>query len=226
MYDRLRAGSLQGVGFLLSYGDPQESVSLTRTIHRHSSTRISVHIPSPAIIRGGTPWLHRRRELRHIDVAASPRETTPEWSWCPSRRLELCPGSTPNASSALRPSRRASIRSSTTTLSMRCSSSRGITRMQIWCARPWSAVSPSLSRSRSRSLRSNSTTVLDTVERTGNDRVMVGFNRRFAPLFTDLRRTLRSVPRPVVGSLLDQRGPLGRRQLVSQRGTRGIAVRR
>jgi predicted dehydrogenase/threonine dehydrogenase-like Zn-dependent dehydrogenase len=30
--------------------------------------------------------------------------------------------------------------------------------------------------------------VLDTVARTGNDRLMVGFNRRFAPLFTDLRR--------------------------------------
>ena len=31
------------------------------------------------------------------------------------------------------------------------------------------------------------TQVLDTVEKTGNDRVMVGFNRRFAPLFTELR---------------------------------------
>ncbi len=29
--------------------------------------------------------------------------------------------------------------------------------------------------------------VLATVARTGNDRLMVGFNRRFAPLFTDLR---------------------------------------
>ena len=29
--------------------------------------------------------------------------------------------------------------------------------------------------------------VLDTVQQTGNDRLMVGFNRRFAPLFTDLR---------------------------------------
>jgi predicted dehydrogenase/threonine dehydrogenase-like Zn-dependent dehydrogenase len=29
--------------------------------------------------------------------------------------------------------------------------------------------------------------VVDTVERTGNNRVMVGFNRRFAPLFTDLK---------------------------------------
>ncbi|MEW1954774.1 bi-domain-containing oxidoreductase [Terrabacter sp. NPDC080008] len=30
--------------------------------------------------------------------------------------------------------------------------------------------------------------VLDAVTRTGNDRVMVGFNRRFAPLFVELRR--------------------------------------
>ena len=29
--------------------------------------------------------------------------------------------------------------------------------------------------------------ILATVERTGNSRLMVGFNRRFAPLFTDLR---------------------------------------
>ena len=31
------------------------------------------------------------------------------------------------------------------------------------------------------------TRVLDTVEKTGNSRVMVGFNRRFAPLFSDLQ---------------------------------------
>jgi predicted dehydrogenase len=30
-------------------------------------------------------------------------------------------------------------------------------------------------------------TVLETVRKTGNGRIMVGFNRRFAPLFTDLR---------------------------------------
>lgn len=32
--------------------------------------------------------------------------------------------------------------------------------------------------------------VLATVERTGNDRLMVGFNRRFAPLFVDLKQRL------------------------------------
>ena len=58
--------------------------------------------------------------------------------------------------------------------------------------------------------------VLDTVERTGNARVMVGFNRRFAPLFTDLQAALRSIPWPGVGSLLDQCRPVGSGQLVSQ----------
>ena len=29
------------------------------------------------------------------------------------------------------------------------------------------------------------------VDATGNDRLMVGFNRRFAPLLTDLKRPLR-----------------------------------
>ncbi len=39
--------------------------------------------------------------------------------------------------------------------------------------------------------------VLDVVARTGNDRVMVGFNRRFAPLFCDLRRRFGSPRGPV-----------------------------
>jgi predicted dehydrogenase len=48
------------------------------------------------------------------------------------------------------------------------------------------------------------TQVLDTVEKTGNERVMVGFNRRFAPLFTELRE--RFGP---------SRGPLSARYLVN-----------
>ncbi|MEO6512225.1 MAG: bi-domain-containing oxidoreductase, partial [Nocardioides sp.] len=46
--------------------------------------------------------------------------------------------------------------------------------------------------------------VLDTVERTGNDRLMVGFNRRFAPLVVELSDRLR-----------DRRGPLAVRYLVN-----------
>lgn len=46
--------------------------------------------------------------------------------------------------------------------------------------------------------------VLATVQRTGNDRLMVGFNRRFAPLFTDLKERLSTA-----------RGPWSARYLVN-----------
>ena len=68
--------------------------------------------------------------------------------------------------------------------------------------------------------------VLDTVEGTGNDRLMVGFNRRFAPLFADLQERFGAVPRPGVGPLPGQRRAAGAEQLVPQRGARGVAVRR
>ena len=50
--------------------------------------------------------------------------------------------------------------------------------------------------------------VLETVERTGNDRVMVGFNRRFAPLFTDLRERLGPSRSPVSARYLINAGRL------------------
>jgi predicted dehydrogenase/threonine dehydrogenase-like Zn-dependent dehydrogenase len=49
--------------------------------------------------------------------------------------------------------------------------------------------------------------ILDTVERTGNDRIMVGFNRRFAPLVDEL-----------AGRLRGRRGPLSVRYLVNAGG--------
>ncbi len=51
-------------------------------------------------------------------------------------------------------------------------------------------------------------TVLETVERTGNDRVMVGFNRRFAPLFTDLQERFGASRGPVSARYLINAGRL------------------
>ena len=50
--------------------------------------------------------------------------------------------------------------------------------------------------------------VLDTVARTGNDRVMVGFNRRFAPLFTFLKTGFEGSGAPVVARYLVSAGRL------------------
>jgi predicted dehydrogenase/threonine dehydrogenase-like Zn-dependent dehydrogenase len=50
--------------------------------------------------------------------------------------------------------------------------------------------------------------VLRTVEETGNDRVMVGFNRRFAPLFVHLRERFRRNGAPVSARYLVNAGQL------------------
>jgi predicted dehydrogenase len=51
--------------------------------------------------------------------------------------------------------------------------------------------------------------VLETVESTGNDRLMVGFNRRFAPLFTDLRSRFGHPGAPMNARYLVNAGRLG-----------------
>jgi predicted dehydrogenase/threonine dehydrogenase-like Zn-dependent dehydrogenase len=48
--------------------------------------------------------------------------------------------------------------------------------------------------------------ILDTVESTGNDRIMVGFNRRFAPLFGELQAKLGPVTDPVSARYLVNAG--------------------
>jgi predicted dehydrogenase len=50
--------------------------------------------------------------------------------------------------------------------------------------------------------------VLETVARSGNDRLMVGFNRRFAPLFGDLRRRFGDTDGPVSARYLVNAGRL------------------
>jgi len=53
--------------------------------------------------------------------------------------------------------------------------------------------------------------LLETVARTGNDRLMVGFNRRFAPLFTFLQRGFGSLDGPVSARYLVSAGRLDAR---------------
>ena len=48
--------------------------------------------------------------------------------------------------------------------------------------------------------------ILDVVERTGNDRIMVGFNRRFAPLLDDLRRRFGTTTSPLSARYLVNAG--------------------
>lgn len=51
-------------------------------------------------------------------------------------------------------------------------------------------------------------TIAETVARTGNDRLMVGFNRRFAPLLVDLQRRFGTTTTPLALRYLVNAGPL------------------
>ena len=48
--------------------------------------------------------------------------------------------------------------------------------------------------------------ILDVVERTGNDRIMVGFNRRFAPLLAGMRQRFGAITAPVTARYLVNAG--------------------
>ena len=68
--------------------------------------------------------------------------------------------------------------------------------------------------------------VVEVIANTGNDRLMVGFNRRFAPLLTQMKVTVRARELEFGHALPGQRGTAGRRQLVRERRAGRIAVHR
>ena len=66
--------------------------------------------------------------------------------------------------------------------------------------------------------------ILATVDETGNDRVMVGFNRRFAPLLVEMRARFGRSSEPTNARYLVNAGRLGVGQLVpGQRSSRALA---
>lgn len=50
--------------------------------------------------------------------------------------------------------------------------------------------------------------ILATVDATGNDRLMVGFNRRFSPMFQQMHKHFGKVPAPVIARYFVNAGPL------------------
>jgi predicted dehydrogenase/threonine dehydrogenase-like Zn-dependent dehydrogenase len=203
VYNRLGEGSLQGVGFLLSYKDQPDPSTLTRTLHIPASTgAISAppRRPSSARVRLGfigagnyaTSML-----LPHLKDNSA---------------VELASVATTKALSGLNAQRKFGFGTITTSVewvlddetldavfivtrhhshaSLVCRAlERGLT---VFVEKPLALTEEQL------------TQVLNTVSKTGNERIMVGFNRRFAPLFTELRE--RFGPR---------RGPLSARYLVN-----------
>jgi predicted dehydrogenase len=207
VYERLRTGSLQGVGFLLSYRDPQEAVALTRVLR----------VPTEA---GSKPTSPRRRSAADVRLGFIGAGNYATSMLLPHlrdiSRVELVSVATTKALSALNAQRKFGFLTITTSVDsvlddetldavfivtrhhsharLVCQAlERGLT---VFVEKPLALTEQQL------------TAVLDTVERTGNDRLMVGFNRRFAPLFTDLRERFGASRGPVSARYLVNAGRL------------------
>ena len=68
--------------------------------------------------------------------------------------------------------------------------------------------------------------IIDVVNSTGNDRLMVGFNRRFAPMLVQLKSLFGQPGASSVDALPGERRTTRRRQLVPQRGAGRLTLRR
>jgi threonine dehydrogenase-like Zn-dependent dehydrogenase len=207
VYDRLRTGSLQGIGFLLSYGDPADSAPLQRTLHHPSG----VHTPERSLRRGsgggvrvgfiGAGNYASSMLLPHLREDAG---------------VELASVATTKALSGVNAQRKFGFGTITTSVESvlddesldavfvvtRHHSHAGLVCQalerghMVFVEKPLALTDDQLD------------DILDTVARTGNNRVMVGFNRRFAPLFTDLQQRFGRPSGPVSARYLVNAGRL------------------
>jgi predicted dehydrogenase/threonine dehydrogenase-like Zn-dependent dehydrogenase len=207
VYGRLGSGALHGIGFLLSYGDPADAAPLTRTIQR------------PATAPASSASAERRYAagVRVGFIGAGNYATS---MLLPHLRdnagVELVSVATTKALSALNAQRKFGFDTITTdTESVLSDESLDavfiVTRHHSHSSLVCQALERGLSVFVEKPLaltEEQLQAVLDTVERTGNDRLMVGFNRRFAPLVMDLQERFGQGHGPVSARYLVNAGRL------------------
>ena len=186
----LRTGALHGVGFLFEY---------PRRRHRRTASeqRRSRAAPVRRPVRATRPVDRAAARLGFIGAGnyatsmllPAPRQAT--------TRVELATVATTRSLSAVNAQRKFGFERPRPPTPTSCSTTRRIDAVFVVTRHHSHAdlVCRALERGQGRlrreaagpDRRTQLDRILDDVERTGNDRLMVGFNRRFAPLFTDLR---------------------------------------
>jgi predicted dehydrogenase/threonine dehydrogenase-like Zn-dependent dehydrogenase len=201
VYERIGSGTLEGVGFLLSYPEAPADESGRRTLHvpgvptagrtrRPVSRRVRL-----GFIGAGNyatsmllPHLHENPTVELVSVA-----TTTSLSGVNAQRKFGFRTITTDADTVLDDDTLDAIVVVTRHHSHASFVCKALERGRaVFVEKPLALSDEQLD------------DVLATVAATGNDRVMVGFNRRFAPLFQEMRTRLGPV-----------RGPLGVRYLVN-----------
>jgi predicted dehydrogenase/threonine dehydrogenase-like Zn-dependent dehydrogenase len=208
VYSRLGAGSLEGIGFLLSYGPVPDAESPERTI------QTSAHTEPGAASRSRTP---RSADVRIGFVGAGNYATSmllPHLR--DSSEVELVSVATTKSLSGLNAQRKFGFATITTSVEAvldddtldavfivtRHHSHAGLVCEALKRGRAVFVEKP-LALSEDQLAQ-----VLETVNESGNDRIMVGFNRRFAPLFTDLQNRLTPFRSPLSARYLVNAGRL------------------
>lgn len=211
VYEQLRTGSLQGVGFLLEYPQPAEASPPTRraTGARQPGSKTSGAAASRGPLPEGRvrigfvgagnyatsmllPHLAREEEVTLARVA-----TTRSLSAVNAQRKFGFGGASTAAEDVLDDPDIDAVFVVTRHHSHAELVCRALeSGKAVFVEKPLALGTEQLER------------VVETVARTGNDRLMVGFNRRFAPLFVELRGRLGRTEAPISARYLVNAGRL------------------
>jgi predicted dehydrogenase/threonine dehydrogenase-like Zn-dependent dehydrogenase len=186
IYGRLSAGELPGIGFLFAYPEPESnptamswSAGIPAAAPAHTRPGIRANLLRVGFIGAGNyassmllPHLAKREdvELAHVVTTSSLSAANAQ------RRFQFSEAST-NVESLL----------DDDTLDAIFVVTRHATHAELVCRALETGKAVFVEKPLALS-EEQLTKILDVIRSTGNDRLMVGFNRRFAPLLTDLRR--------------------------------------
>ena len=219
VYGELREGTLKGIGFLFEY--PQQVEDDGQEVHGHNGYAAAAPLvrtmPAPSLPAASRPAGATTGTVRIGFVGAGSYASSmllPHLAKHPS--VELATVATTRSLSAVNAQRKFGFAAMTTDADSVLEDPRidavfVVTRHHshadfvcraleqgkaVFVEKPLALTHEQLDR------------VLETVARTGNDRVMVGFNRRFAPLFADLRHRFGHPGGPVSARYLVNAGRL------------------
>ncbi len=207
VYARLADGSLRGIGFLFSYDSPERPDQVTVSRGRSTSKasqRSSFRRPSPGALRigflgaGNYATSMLLPHLRNNETA------------------DLVSVATTKALSAVNAQRKFGFDTVSTSIETILDDASldavfVVTRHHSHADLVCRALERGLAVFVEKPLAINEQqlgSVIETVDRTGNDRIMVGFNRRFAPLLSDLQTRFGTPSGPVSARYLVNAGRL------------------